>query len=355
MLADVAARETAEASPETLLARAGRAALCEGTDGIATIVLAATRSDREGYGRLDIETSDGPTAAIRTGALLLALLTSDAQLVVEPVGAEDKAVDLLENSVLAGFRRGAASDLPNLTADTEALLLDALRDLLEAPGAVVHLSPGEAKPDSTPGQVHAPDCTDYALSPASFVARRDVVVGDDGCEHLAPATLPLRQYPLYQLVVHGRDREVSDEESPSLPGIEGTPPHDSRLLWGHIYEFSQSWTSLGHSLGEVKYSLALAPGEAVKLAVIDWRRQDAGTRTGVTQAQDTLVHGQTVDRDIEDIVSGRVAEQQSGESFMAGLAGAMDFTIPKYGISAAGRHSVGFGMSATRGKRDMAA
>lgn len=332
----------------------GRTVLTAGDNEEGIIVIATTRSDRHGYGRLTVALGSDPAGEIQKGALLLALVSRGAQLVIEAVGDQDSAIDLINNTVLAVFRKGSINQFPTLPAKTEALLLDALRDLLEGPNGAAHLTVSDSVPSATAGYVEDPDCTDYALSPESFVSRREIKIGDEGCEHLAPATLPLRQYPLYQVVVHGKDPAVTDKVS-SLPSISGTPPLDTRILWGQIYEFSQSWTSLGHSLGEVKYSLALAPGEAVKLAVIDWRRQDDASRAGVNQSRESLAHEQAVERDVEDIVSGRVAEEQSGESFIAGLAGAMDFTIPQFGISAAGRHSVGFGMSSSRGKRDMAA
>jgi hypothetical protein len=353
-LADLSTHHDTDADPYIAIARAGRTALAAGANEEGMVVLATTRSDRHGYGRLAVALGSDPAGEIQKGALLLALLSRGARLVVEAVGDPDSVIDLINNTVLAGFRKGSINQLPTLPAGTETLLLDALRDLLEGPNAAAHLTVSDSVPSATAGHVEDPDCTDYALSPESFVSRRDIKIGDDGCEYLAPATLPLRQYPLYQVVVHGRDPAATDEV-PSLPSITDTPPLDTRILWGQIYEFSQSWTSLGHSLGEVKYSLALAPGEAVKLAVIDWRRQDDASRAGVNQSRENLAHEQAVERDIEDIVSGRVAEEQSGESFIAGLAGAMDFTIPQYGISAAGRHSVGFGMSSSRGKRDMAA
>jgi hypothetical protein len=314
--------------------------------------LGSARTDRCGYGVIDLGRAAGPARAMVQTGLLLAALSDAADLELEVAGAPSSAVPLFNGTHMALMRR-----LGRALAVAAQDRLEAAADLVESAfeGALdaFRLVADASVPRGAPGHVAAPDRLDYELSPASFVARRAIPIGDGDCEHLTPATLPLRQYALHHVVVYDRsDRKPAQD---SLPTVAAEPPLDRHLRWGLAYEFEQTWTSLGHSLGEVKYSLPLAPGEAVKVAVVDWRRDDAARRAGANASQDALVHEQAVDRDIEDIVTGRVSEAQSGESFMAGLAGAMDFQIPQYGISAAGRHSVGVGMSSTRGTRDLAA
>lgn len=323
-----------------------------GTAGAAEIVVGSTRTDREGYGRIDIP-ADDDAIATATGLLLLLAATGeiDFRLVVD--GDPSAETGILDNGLIHLL---GLSNVETLLANQQLVsgLLEKLEHLLDKDrrSFVLHADSGTLRQPE--GRVEDPDPLDYAASPGSFVARRDIKTGDgaDGCEHITPARLPLRSYPIYHVVVYDQTDKAGAE---TLPSVTAEPPIDNRVRWGRIYEFEQSWTSLGHSLGEVKYSLALAPGEAVKVAVVDWRRDDAASRLGTNASKDELAHEQAVDRDIEDIVNGKVSEQQSGESFMAGLAGAMDFTIPQYGISAAGRHSIGFGMSATRGSRDVSA
>lgn len=45
---------------------------------------------------------------------------------------------------------------------------------------------------------------------------------------------------------------------------------------------------VGHSLGQVVYSLPLAPCESVNIAVIDWSLQDTTVRTDDRRATETL-------------------------------------------------------------------
>ncbi len=53
---------------------------------------------------------------------------------------------------------------------------------------------------------------------------------------------------------------------------------EEEVRWGAALEIKTEWFPWGHALGEIKYSLALAPAEEVKIAVIDWERKDTATR-----------------------------------------------------------------------------
>ena len=336
------------------VASAAKANAKEGTEDPSALRLAVagTRTDRCGYGVIDLARLTGPAQTIYRAGLLIAAISDSADFQLEVAGSPGSAVSLFEGTHMELLRKlgGSLSSAETSRIDEVIALIE--QAIGNRPDALRLQADADALPGPQ-GSVTNPDTVDYELSPDSFVSRRPVSVGDDGCEHITPATLPLRQYAVHHVVVY--DRSEKGRDTKTLPSVAFEPPLDRNLRWGWIYEFEQSWTSLGHSLGEVKYSLALAPGEAVKVAVIDWRRDDAASRSGSNASQDALAHEQAVDRDIEDIVSGKVSEEQSGESFMAGLAGAMDFQIPQYGISAAGRHSLGFGMSSTRGTRDLAA
>lgn len=320
--------------------------------GLPPIVLATTRTDHCGYGVIDLSERRAIESSI-LNTLLSGTGNNVVDLYLDIDGSVGSRESLLSGTLIEALRRRAnTTNLPDNTSSTDNPAGRFFELLGERTDAIMLVADDQAKLGPA-GHVANPDATDYRLSPDSFVSRRPVRTGDDGCEHLTPATLPLRQYPIYHIVVH----DMGDKEGlgKDLPSVNRPPRMDSRILWGRILEFEQSWMSLGHSLGEVKYSLALAPGEAVKIAVIDWKRDDTGSRTAANASKDDLLHDQTVDRDIDDIVSGRVAEKQSGESFMAGLAGAADFTLPQIGLSAAGRHSIGYGMSNTQGKRDVSA
>lgn len=319
------------------------------------LLIAATRTDHMGYGRINFASlSDGHRNMVLM-LLVFGLASRQAKLVLEIEGSAASAIDILDVCGLYALLYTRQEFKAALSAQNAAAIGAALLDFISGTDDALYLQADESSATGPVGHVDDPDQKDYELSPESFVSRRPIKTGEgNGCEHLTPASLPLRQYSMYHVVVY--DVAASkDGVKATIPSVNGTPPLGHRILWGQILEFEQEWKSLGHSLGEVKYSLALAPGEAIKIAVIDWQRNDAGSRLGANASADKLTHDQTVDRDIDDIVKGRVTEQQSGSTFMAGLAGAMDFQIPQYGISAAGRHSIGYGTSNTEGKRDVSA
>lgn len=319
------------------------------------LLIATSRTDHMGYGCIDFGSlSDGYRNMVLM-LLAFGLASRQAKLVLEIEGSTASAIDILDVRGLYALLYTHQEFKAALSAQNAAVIVAALLDFISGTDDALYLQADESSATGPVGHVDDPDQKDYELSPESFVSRRPIKTGEgNGCEHLTPASLPLRQYSMYHVVMHGVATS-RDGVKATIPSVNGTPPLDHRILWGQILEFEQEWKSLGHSLGEVKYSLALAPGEAIKIAVIDWQRNDAGSRLGANASADKLTHDQTVDRDIDDIVKGRVTEQQSGSTFMAGLAGAMDFQIPQYGISAAGRHSIGYGTSNTEGKRDVSA
>lgn len=320
------------------------------------LLVASTRTDMMGYGRIDIARL---SESYRTTLLMLlafGLANNKARLLLEIKDDPASTIDILDVRGLRALLYARLISNTELNVQTAAGLGAVLAELIGDFEDALYLQTDTAPEEATCGHIDDPDAIDYALSPGSFVSRQAIKSGTGGdCEHLTPASLPLRQYSMYHVAIYDNADSKDDRGRGKLPSVSGTPPLDQRILWGQILEFQQEWKSLGHSLGEVKYSLALAPGEAIKIAVIDWKRNDAGARYGTNASSDTLTHDQTVDRDIDDIVHGRVTEQQSGSTFMAGLAGAMDFQIPQYGISAAGRHSIGYGTSNTEGKRDVSA
>ena len=153
-----------------------------------------------------------------------------------------------------------------------------------------------------------PDLTDWGLSPASFAVNPGTLVGQDGCESLLPANVALHEFNCYEVV---RLSDVTDGIPASLVG---------KLKLGIIHEYRIAWYPLGHSLGQIQYSLPLAPGESVNLAVIDWSHRDDAQRTEHTTVDEQIVHNEHRDRDITETVDAAIQELQKGSSFMAGLA-----------------------------------
>lgn len=187
--------------------------------------------------------------------------------------------------------------------------------------------------------MQAPELIDWRLSPGSFAAVPHSLVGADGCEALVPANFATSKFTMRQVI---RLNAL----------VEGTTHPQA-----HIYEFSVSLIPIGHSLGQLKYSLPLAPGESVRLAIVDWRRQEAGARDEKTFVTERLVHDQTHDRVITETVTAALDEWQRGGSVMGGLAGGAGASgqMGAASVVGGGMMSIGGGYATSSGSRDLAA
>lgn len=192
-----------------------------------------------------------------------------------------------------------------------------------------------------------PSLADWHLSPSSFAANPSRLVGDGGCEQLYPASLALHEFVVRQVV------RLSDDP----PGITIPDPYRA----GYIDEYKVTWTALGHSLGEILYSLPLAPGESVKLAVIDWSRDTLARRDETTKLTEDILHQTHRDRTITETMQAGLREMQHGSSFMGGVAhsggASVGASLNMIGIGGAAGDawSLGGSTASSDGSRDLTA
>jgi hypothetical protein len=89
---------------------------------------------------------------------------------------------------------------------------------------------------------------------------------------------------------------------------------------GAMITMEQSWHVRGLALGQLLHSVALAPGENVRIAMVNWSRRTAGTR-GESEAQDEALTNQTRhNRAISEVTRAVAAETQYGGSMAVGSA-----------------------------------
>lgn len=199
-----------------------------------------------------------------------------------------------------------------------------------------------------PRALQNPSLTDWRLSPASFSASPKTLVGEDGCEQLLPANLALQEFVLRQVV-----------------RVTGDPPDGVDIPDGYKFayvdDYKVSWFSLGHSLGEILYSLPLAPAESVKLAVIDWSWDNLTTRDEQTRLTEDVLHQTHRDRTITETVKAGLKEFQQGSSFMWGTGNAAGFSVGAnigvVGLGGAAGNTLSLGGSTAKsgGSRELAA
>ncbi|MFT5819552.1 MAG: hypothetical protein ACI8ZM_000777 [Crocinitomix sp.] len=138
----------------------------------------------------------------------------------------------------------------------------------------------------------------------------------------------------------------------AIDGGHGIDWDDSPTLYqntsiahGHIVHIKQIWRADGYSMGDLLYSLPLAPCQKKQIAIFDWGRSETAGRTESLTAEESLTSHLSRDRDVTDIINTSLSEQVSGgseselysKSKTAGIGGgigsAASGTIPLQGAS----------------------
>ncbi|GLW04679.1 hypothetical protein Slala05_83090 [Streptomyces lavendulae subsp. lavendulae] len=96
-------------------------------------------------------------------------------------------------------------------------------------------------------------------------------------------------------------------------GEENLPFYD-RPAEGMIVTTEQSWSAQGVTLGRLLHSLALAPGESTKVAVVDWQRTTKATGTETASEAETLAATTDQNRSISEVANAIAREEQYGNS-----------------------------------------
>jgi len=314
--------------------------------GLGSHTVAATAlTDFNGYAVIDLAQLGERQSRLIEAAFKLSLLDRGSDLRLSLLPPLSGRLSLLTG--LNQFHIASPAELDAAVGNAQSLAFGACQALVINAGLV----DGEAV--VTAGKVQEPDACDYELSPASFVARPRSKVGDDGCEHLVPTAFPVRQ-AMFSRVVVATELTKKSAFRQRLPSLDGKLDLFASVQWGELLEFQQSWFSLGHSLGEIKYSLPLAPGEAVRVAVVDFSRTDGVLRKDDIRYAEKLRHQQSRVRDIDNIVSGTLDENQSGNSTMVG--GAIDVEYkPDSNLSIGGTVGAANSVSYSSGNRDLSA
>jgi hypothetical protein len=125
------------------------------------------------------------------------------------------------------------------------------------------------------------------------------------------------------------------------------------IAHGHILHMKQVWEADGYSLGDLLYSLPLAPCQKKEIAVIDWDRKEKAGRTELLEEEEQLQALISRDRDISEIVNSSLRESMTGSSFAHtegdSLGGGLGFSGEgTIGIASIGVGGV-FGFSSSEG------
>lgn len=86
------------------------------------------------------------------------------------------------------------------------------------------------------------------------------------------------------------------------------------IAHGHLLTMKQVWRADGYSLGDLLYSLPLAPGQQKLISVLDWNRSEVSSRRAARTETEDLVADLSHDRDISDVISSSLTESMRGKS-----------------------------------------
>ena len=154
-----------------------------------------------------------------------------------------------------------------------------------------------------------PDVTDWRVSPASFGTANIPIIGENGCETLLPSNTTERLFKFHQLTrvpSLGLGRLIHIGDYGEEFGEAEHPPLEYRR--GKLLQYDMTWQPVNHGLGQVLYSLTLAPCESVNIAVIDRAREERAEREEGTGITEQLAHDQRRDRVIEESVEAALQE-----------------------------------------------
>ncbi len=109
-------------------------------------------------------------------------------------------------------------------------------------------------------------------------------------------------------------------------------PINEKIKTGQILRYEQSWTPVGMGLGNLLHSLALAPGESTRVAIVDWRRSQRVQTTESISQLESLTNTMVQNRSINEITNSIAHEAQSGFSNMNSNTSVTNTGRSNYGI-----------------------
>ncbi|HET7809698.1 MAG TPA: hypothetical protein VFL16_03925, partial [Steroidobacteraceae bacterium] len=163
-----------------------------------------------------------------------------------------------------------------------------------------------------------------------------------------------RKLDLHAGVVGGRKPISAD----NMPGWDASPRtyQAATIAHGHVLEWRQVWRADGYSLGDLLYSLPLAPGQKRKIVVLDWDRRESAIRTESRSVSESFSADLSRDRAVSEIVNSTITESiRAGSKTNTWAAGGglglgIPFSGGFFGLGVAG----GGGGSSSRAWQDSA-
>ncbi len=152
----------------------------------------------------------------------------------------------------------------------------------------------------------------------------------------------------------------------SLDPFASPDPDSGQSRWstrpatGALLTFEQGWFMAGVTLGELRHSLCLAPGEVTRLAVLDWRRTTKDSSSESTSQSDALVARSDDAQATQSVQQAVAKECQSGSSTTMATGTQMESALASDALFVSGNAStamssqLGLAATSSTGSRDIA-
>ncbi|MEM7764661.1 MAG: hypothetical protein AAF290_11310 [Pseudomonadota bacterium] len=131
-----------------------------------------------------------------------------------------------------------------------------------------------------------------------------------------------------EVLKSSKGRRILSTET-SLDWEDNTPLQASSLSYGHILDYRVRWRNNGYSLGDVLYSLPLAPRQAKSIVTVQSEISDSAFRRESSTITDEIAQGTTRDYGYSDAVQAGLSEWSKGgsKSRNTGAAGGFGLAI----------------------------
>ncbi|MEL6537118.1 MAG: hypothetical protein AAFQ98_16975, partial [Bacteroidota bacterium] len=129
-----------------------------------------------------------------------------------------------------------------------------------------------------------------------------------------PHPAALYQYIQHQFADGAKGRIALNGNHPVDWDETPTLFQNTTIAHGHLLHFKQVWKADGYSMGDLLYSLPLAPCQKKQIAIFDWNRKEVGSRTELTSAEESMSAHLDRDRDVTDILHTALGESIKGGS-----------------------------------------
>jgi hypothetical protein len=102
---------------------------------------------------------------------------------------------------------------------------------------------------------------------------------------------------------------------------ERTVYQATSIAHGHLLHFKQEWIPDDYSIGDLTYSLPLAPGQKKQMAILDYGRKEEAANSQFLGYEEALNNSLVHDRDISEVVNATLLEniKASSKATSAGI------------------------------------